>query len=77
MSLTMNETYAHRALVYIASLTSNLSRISVTCTPSAALKFVNGTTTLLERPAIATSLASSIPGFTGRTPVAQALVQQW
>jgi hypothetical protein len=77
MALTLNESYAHRALLLVAGISSNLSKLTINCVPGASLRYENGVIQLSERAAIAKTIAASVPSLVGKNAISQALVQQW
>lgn len=54
-----------------------LGRTALTCARTAKLAFTDGGLTLTERPAIAKALVKHQPNLLGKSPVAEALVNQW
>jgi hypothetical protein len=76
-ALTISESYAHRALAFVASLSGSLERVAINASRGASLLYVNGSTTLTERAAIAHALASSAQVLLGKTPAQQAQVTNW
>jgi len=75
-TLQLSESYADRALVLVAAVTGQLSKLAVSSGPKHAVEYANGGVVLREPAVVAKALAAGTP-LAGKAGVASALVTQW